>query len=522
MRPPTTSDDRPKEAAARRCACHSVGGRLVWVLLLFVLVVGAGCARPQSTAGDSLDAFTARLDHQLPGLMEQYGVPGASVALVRGGEPVWSAAYGRADIAAGRDMAVDAVYRVESISKSVTAWGLMRLVEEGRIRLDDPAARYLDEGDIPASPFQEEKVTLRQLLSHTAGLPLGTIGVRYSPGADMPSLREGLAREALLVREPGVGFEYSNVGYHVLEAVVENVTGQDFGEYMKQEVLIPLGMLESSFSWDPPLGRKTPLGYDLQGRPVPLYVYPEKASGGLLATVEDIARFAGATAVAPASPARQAVLSAEGQQAMYAPVARDLGVYDAVADGYGMGHFVEELPGGTTAVWHGGQGTGWMSHFHAVPETGEAIVILANSQRSWPLMAAVLDEWAQWSGAGTVQMSRITSAVVLLRVLVAGLLGVFLWQVWTLARGFLSGGRRWAPASHVRWKSRTVQASAALLALMGLAWAAAQPYLLVSSVFPGISEWAGWAVAALAVVNLLWAAAPCQEPGPGPNLHAHP
>jgi len=490
----------------------SLGRCLAWLVLLAAIVAG-GIRLPLQPAG-TLEDFTARLGQRVPALMAEYGVPGLSLALVKGGEPVWSTAYGDADAVSGRDIAPDAVYRAESISKSVTAWGVLRLVEQEMVGLDDPVTRYLDEGGLPVSPFREETVTVRQLLSHTAGMPLGTIGVRYSPGADMPSLREGLVKEARLVREPGSGFEYSNVGYHVLEAVVENVTGLDFAEYMKQEVLAPLGMADSTFSWNPSLTGKMPVGHDLQGRPVQAYVYPEKASGGLLATVEDIARFAGA-ADRESSLARQTGLSAAGQHLMYVPVARNLGVYDAVADAYGMGHFVEELPGNRTALWHGGQGTGWMSHFHVVPESGDGIVILTNSQRSWPLIAAVLGEWAQWSGAGSVQMSRITTAVVLLRVVVAGLAGMGVWQGWALVRGIRAGRRRWAPASPDRRKRRVLQASAALLVLLGLAWATAQPYLMVSSVFPGVSAWAGWALAALALVNMISAATPRQELHPG-------
>src|SRR5690606_4714147 len=178
--------------------------------------------------------------------------------------------------------------------------------------------------------------------------------------------------EARLVAEPGTLFMSSNVGYALLELLVEEVTGRDFADYMRDEVLLPLGMRDSTFAWDDAHGAAMPTGYDLRGSPVAPYLYPARASGGLLATVEDVGRF--------------------------------------VADGYAAGRFVEGLQGGRRAVWHGGQGHGWMSHFHAVPEAGVGIVILTNSQRSWPLMAEVLDDWARWHGLGRVGMSAITTA----------------------------------------------------------------------------------------------------------------
>jgi hypothetical protein len=128
-------------------------------------------------------------------------------------------------------------------------------------------------------------------LSHTADLSLGDVFTIYSPGTEMPSLREKLTMEAIPVRKPAE-FSYSNKGYKLLELVIEEVTGQSFSEYMQMEVLSPLGMKNSSFNWSNTMNPASPTGYDLSGKPVPVYVYPEKASGGLFSTAEDIARFA--------------------------------------------------------------------------------------------------------------------------------------------------------------------------------------------------------------------------------------
>jgi CubicO group peptidase (beta-lactamase class C family) len=107
-------------------------------------------------------------------------------------------------------------------------------------------------------------------------------------------MRDFLTHEALLLQAPGFGFIYSDTGFNLLELLIEEVTGRDFAAYMGEEVLLPLGMSSSSFNWDESFQPKIPNGYELHSVPVQPYVYPVKASGGLFANVEDIARFVAA------------------------------------------------------------------------------------------------------------------------------------------------------------------------------------------------------------------------------------
>ena len=285
--------------------------------------------------------------------------------------------------------------------KSVTAWGVFSLYEQGLIDLDTPVAAYLKNFSLPKSGFPLEEITVRRLLSHRAGLPLGDVFTIYSPTAEMPSLQEKLTQEATLVRHPGTAFSYSNTGYNLLELLIEELTGRDFAEYMETEILRPLGMEDASFTWSASMAPAPPTGYALDGRPVPVYVYPEKASGGLFATAEDIARFL------LASMGENPVLSQDSIDLMYTSMSDKIGLYGLVFDAYGFGHYLETLPNGALSVSHGGQGSGIMTHFQAVPETGDGLVILTNSQRSWPFIACLLREWARWRGFPSVGMERI-------------------------------------------------------------------------------------------------------------------
>jgi CubicO group peptidase (beta-lactamase class C family) len=107
----------------------------------------------------------------------------------------------------------------------------------------------------------------------------------------MPSLEEVLRQEARLVAPPGSGFAYSNPGFNLLELLVQDVTGRDFGAYMEERILRPLGMVDAVYGWNASLASRIPVGHDLAGRTVEPYTYPERGAGGLLATVEDMARF---------------------------------------------------------------------------------------------------------------------------------------------------------------------------------------------------------------------------------------
>jgi CubicO group peptidase (beta-lactamase class C family) len=104
-------------------------------------------------------------------------------------------------------------------------------------------------------------------------MPLGNFSERYSPKEDIPSLEESLLKEAILVKEPGSSFAYSNVGFNLLELVIEKVTGRDFAKYMKEEVLLPLGMEEADFVWSEKWEPPVPFGYTIKGNQGYLHLY---------------------------------------------------------------------------------------------------------------------------------------------------------------------------------------------------------------------------------------------------------
>ena len=465
---------------------------LVILSLLFFLLITAGTGGLQWTRRiprDDVDGFVLHLEERLLFLMEKHEIPGVSLALVQDGQIVWADAFGYADLESGRVLTVDTPMRVQSISKSVTAWGVLSLYEQRLIDLDAPMARYLKDFSLPPSDFPVEEITIRRLLSHTAGLPLGDVFTIYSPTEEMPTLQEKLTQEVVLVRQPGTAFSYSNTGYNLLELLIEEVTGRDFAEYMETEILRPLGMESSSFTWSAAMTPAPPTGYALNGRPIPTYVYPERGSGGLFATAEDIARFL------LASMGENPVLGKGSIDLMYTPMSDKIGIYGLVFDAYGLGHYLEILPNGALSISHGGQGTGIMTHFQAVPETGDGFVILTNSQRSWPLIASLLREWARWRGFPSVGMERILWGC-------WGLAGV---AAMILAQSVILLGQLFT-SKEIRF--RWLRALAALSLFVLLLWSADQEYIFLRSVFPIHSVWLWSATLVFATALLVSALMP--------------
>lgn len=477
-----------------------------FVIALLLFVFAASCGEMNSESDDAQIDFKQQLDQRIPVWMERFEVPGVSIALIKNGEMSWSAAYGLADLEKQTRMTSETVCRVESISKSVTARGVMKLVELGEIGLDDPVIHHLSSWEFPDSDFDIERVTIRHLLSHSSGLSLGTLGLEYAPGEEKPSLRESLSREVRFVRQPGARFNYSNVGYHLLELLIEDVTGQNFSEFMQKEILNPLKMEDSSYEWSEDFITPVPNGHNLNGEPIPVYVYSEKGAGGLFANAEDIARFV-AFGMVNEFYSGENILTAQSIRELYTPVTDVAGIYALVSEHYGLGHFIETLPNGKMAVFSGGQGNGWMTHFHLVPETGDGIVILTNSSRSWPLISHILSDWAEWIGFGSVGMGLIAKAITWLWILIGLILTVSFLQMFRIIRDSMKGRRRFDLRFKQYSASQFGQLAIAVVLIFALTWSLTREYLMITSVFPGVSGWlilALWIVAFTLLVSVLY------------------
>ena len=336
--------------------------------------------------------FRAHLLETIPEELAAQGIPGLAVALIEDGAVAWQRGFGFSDSAGVVPMDPGStVFQVASLSKSVVAWGVLRLAERGELDLDAPIETYLTRWRFPDSPWDATEVTARRLLSHTAGTNIH--GYRgFDPAGPVPTVVESLngdtngLGEVRLLRQPGVRWQYSGGGYTVLQLVIEEVTGQSFVDYMNDEVLDPLGLTDSSFEWLGELRPRTATPFSAFDRPIPNYLYGSKASAGLYATLEDFAHFVAAGMEGAGLPGR-GVLSESSLMALYEQADQ--------ANFYGLGHQLYTLADGRVVAGHAGVNRGWRSFWLGDMEGRQGIVVLSNSQNDFDLPARTVCAWSR-------------------------------------------------------------------------------------------------------------------------------
>jgi CubicO group peptidase (beta-lactamase class C family) len=224
--------------------------------------------------------------------MQHYSVPGLSVAVVDRGQLVWAQAWGVVQVGQSARLIPDTRMQAASIRKAVAAVGALRAVDKGRLALDVDLNSQLRSWQIPpGAQSVDQPVTLRRVLSHSAGLTVsGFMG--YVPGTPVPStlqVLEGVSpANSAPVRvdiSPGREWRYSGGGFVVLQQLLEDVSGLSFEAFMQREVLAPAGMRHSSFALAPDALAQAAVGHD-QGVAIAglRAVHPELAAAGLWAT----------------------------------------------------------------------------------------------------------------------------------------------------------------------------------------------------------------------------------------------
>jgi CubicO group peptidase (beta-lactamase class C family) len=447
-------------------------GLLVTWMILLVSPASISTAQTERDADD----FTRQVDQDMPGLLRSYDVPGTTLALIENGEVVWTRGNGMADVATGRPVTNNTVFQAASISKAVSAWGVMRLVEQGKLELDAPAERYLTRWHFPPSRFDARGVTIRRLLSHTAGLSAGlsTGYGGFEPGEPLPTLEESLAGKTTvkggvrIVSAPGSGFRYSGANYIVLQLLVEEVTGLPFSTYMHQEVLEPLGMTHSSYTWTPEVRSATARPYDAWGQPLPNYIIPERAAGGLYTTAPDLARFVAAHTGGPQGQAAgRGVLAPETLRQMLTPQPATKGA--PFGDRWGLGYQLTDA-GSAKLAQHSGDNIGWKTWAVFHPDAGTGLVVLTNSDRGANLSVELTRRWLHWAGAGDdTGIWQLYQRIDVGLKSVAGLLGsLAVLYGWRLVAQLRSGRRQpgWSSLRSPTWRK---VARVLLLAVVPLA-----------------------------------------------------
>lgn len=314
------------------------------------------------------------LESAIAAALRAQGVPGASIAVTIDDRIVWARGIGVAENGGDRAVRLNTLFQAASISKPVAALATLRLVQDRRLSLDAPVARYLKNELVPA----QNAVTLRQLLSHTSGLSVhGFAG--YQRGAPVPELAQILsgrvpANSAPVILEgrPGAQFKYSGGGYVLVQQLIVDATGDLFPKAMATLVLSPLAMADSTYEQPLPklLSSNAATGHDPNSRPVTgkWNTYPEMAAAGLWTTASDLARYV--LAVQKAYSGRSGAL-------IEREIAREM-LTSQIQGGPGLGLFVSgDDP--NSVFFHSGINNGYRCMITATKSVGRGLVIMTNS-----------------------------------------------------------------------------------------------------------------------------------------------
>lgn len=378
----------------------------------------------------------SNIDNFVEQYLQTHHLPGATVALIRDGEIIHEAGYG--ETATGTPLTESSLMRIESTSKPFTAFAVLQLVQDEHIDLDNPVIEYLPEFKLKGEGA--EKVTVRQLLSHTSGLATPTI----IPPAD--TLAEGVERTAnwSLASEPGSTYRYSNANYWIAARMVEVVSGQPFNNYLGERIFAPSGMTNTFnlTSTATPV-RGLELGHVMSyglAFPVPEVTGMLSGAGGMVSTAHDMALWVAVQ--------QRDGLTQDGQQLLAAELIEESHRIQPNAKRAGLG-WMRSSQGENPLIQHSGVGTAYNAQLMIDPTSGNGVVVLLNSftptvEHAYEIASGILDisaganphvglPVAIWIDLGLASLTLVA--------LVGGVRGVYRASKWTERRRHWGGWR---------------------------------------------------------------------------------
>lgn len=309
-----------------------------------------------------------KVDDYVKAEMQKQRIPGLSLAVVKEGKIIKAEGYGLANVEHNIPARPETVFKIGSVSKQFIATGIMLLVQDGKISLDDKVGKYLD-----GTPESWNGITVRHFLTHTSGVVRE--GPGFDPFKDQKDFEVIKTAYPLPLRFPtGEKYEYCNVGYFSLAEIIARVSGKSWGDFMNERVFAPLGMTATrptSFSGIVPNRAD---GYEWKNNKMQNAVeyFAVRPSGAFLSTVLDLAKW-------DAALYADAILKQSMREQMWTPVKLNSGATHP----YGFGWLLEPL-GVHRRVNHGGSLPGFRSHFSRLPDDKLSIIVLTNCDSANP------------------------------------------------------------------------------------------------------------------------------------------
>jgi CubicO group peptidase (beta-lactamase class C family) len=345
----------------------SITNRVGLQMILLIALAATAYARADDQFTPVRETIATHLSHT--------NTPSIVVAVSRGSSVLWVEAFGWADREKRIAATPNTMYSLASDTKPLTATGLMTLVQAGKIALDTPVNDYLGSAKTVAHIGDANDATVRRVGNHSAGLPEHYSFFYANEPWRKPSSDESIRDYGGLFTPPGEHYEYSNLGYGILDYVIARVSREPFADYMRQAVFLPLGMTRTTIGSNDALSPDEAVRYDDDGLPIPLYETDHDGASAGWSSADDLLRF-GMFNLKIHLANQVPILTDASIDVMHEPTV-DEG--NGNGDGYGLG-WETRYRSGYRLVEHTGDMPGAAAVLRTVPEQGVVVVVLSNAE----------------------------------------------------------------------------------------------------------------------------------------------
>jgi CubicO group peptidase (beta-lactamase class C family) len=350
------------------------------LLLLLAACGGGGTSVPlpsASTSGDASQAANAAVDTYVQSELQRQSIPGLALVVQRNGQVVYAKGYGYASLEQAIPATTEQRFQIGSITKQFVAAAVMLLVEDGKMALDDQIGKYL--GAVPA---EWQAITVRQILTHTSGLPKDVADAVYDQsvthGAYSSAQMLAILESYKPLTEPGKAYAYSNIGYEVMGLIVEKASGMFFGDYLQQRIFTPLGMStaraigfgsRSGVASGYVMKNGKPALLDIEGLPAGQQSWYLTGAGGIEMSAADLAKW-------DASLSTEKILKKSSLDQIWTP-----GALVQAGEGYtiryGLGWFLSDY-NGHPKVYHSGGMPAFTTDYLRYTNDKLSVIVLTN------------------------------------------------------------------------------------------------------------------------------------------------
>lgn len=338
----------------------------------FLRIIILLAALPRVFAAQQVGGYDfTRARSVIDSVMRADRIPSIAVAVAKGDRILWETGVGFANVERQLQATAHTPYSLASISKPFTATGIMVLAQQGLVRVTAPVNHYLGGARVVAREGNPDAMTLQRILTHTAGLPLHYQFFYQDAGYSRPPMDTTIRRYAVAAYPPGETYQYSNLGFGLLDYVITRKSGMPYADFMRREVFAPLGLTSTSVGvTSGPTGRHAER-YDADNKPIPYYTFDHPGASEVYSSAHDLARF-GLFHLGARLPGQRQILARETVQDMQRDVARE---NPDATRGLGWGIRVVN---GVRRVAHGGGMPGVSTMLALYPDEQVVIAVLLN------------------------------------------------------------------------------------------------------------------------------------------------